>query len=370
MDCNTLMKDALERIDIRYRLDDVLSEIPDNQKFTREQMMGYLKKQGRDVTEAEIKKSGIDKMFGDGFAFTGKEWKDSFAKLGNKHHISKVDTTEYGASPGLDYDNVTLGTRGMENPSYKETLYQTTAPKKGPETQRHYDEFQNNTTANLGWTRVHEDTINGDNVLVLNELQSDWAQAERAGEGTFKSNRNGRVQVERDFLNALNDFENKYGISYIDAFKNWPLEKLKDNKDIREIQRLNIKRNIIQDFPMSPKKFQQFQIVDAINQAVERGLYKVVIPIERENELVGSEGATKFYRNLNKTILKEIRQKLNKQGYKLDTKIEPYENSNQLHAIEIKAVPLNKRAKWNYYQLLGTLGLGAVAEKMQEPTKE
>ena len=70
---------------------------------------------------------------------------------------------------------------------------------------------------------------------------------------------------------------------------------------------------------MKPEKFQQLMIVDAINESIENGTNRVVIPIQRENEeLAGTAGVTKVYERLSKQ-LKTIQKKLS--AFNLEIKL-------------------------------------------------
>ena len=267
MKCDKLMKEAFEGIEFRYKLDDTLEELG-NQKLSSKQLEGFLV--GKGVSPKEIKQSGVLKGFeNDNRVMTGKEWLE---RSGDQRIVSE--------DLGVDhYSNITLGTKGLDNPSYKETGAIIKSPNTNVPSEPHFN--VNNQTEGtrslLGWRRTHTDTINGSKVTVLNELQSDWAQTERAGRGTFESN-------------------------------------VKDSS----------KSKIVADFPMSEVKHTQYQIVGALDEAIKNGTNKVVIPIERDNELYGTAGVTKFYDSLNKKILPEIRKKLEKQGMRIKVGKEPY----------------------------------------------
>lgn len=303
----------------------------------------------------------------------------------------------------------------------------------------------------LGWNRIHQDNINGKNTTVLNEFQSDWLQAERQGAGSFESNiqRNKEKLKEteillnnaKDSFNRINmevtelyeQFRLKYGGNAIkEAEKDAEYIKLADEYEaaqelVSELEKeqtryKKLTRSTIADFPMKPEKFHQLMIVDAINEAIENGTKRVAIPIERENELVGTEGVTKFYDSLNKSILPDIRKKLEKPGLRIKLSKEDYnvrnrvgefyydeasnfikenftnitlaqadeltnylsglstsldENlkrqlntvlelksdyTNTLHIIEIEEIP-NKRVKWDVYAVLAALGLEKYVNK-------
>jgi hypothetical protein len=79
---------------------------------------------------------------------------------------------------------------------------------------------------------------------------------------------------------------------------------------------------------MSEKSHSQFQIVSAIDEAIKNGTNRVAIPIQRENELVGTEGVTKFYDSLNQSILPDIKKKLEKQGLRLKLGKEDYKSTS------------------------------------------
>lgn len=360
MKCDKLIKEAFEGIEFRYKLDDTLEELG-NQKLSSKQLEGFLV--GKGVSPKEIKQSGVLKGFeNDNRVMTGKEWLE---RSGDQRIVSE--------DLGVDhYGEVTLGTKGLDNPSYKETGAIIKSPNNNVPSEPHFN-INNQTDGDkslLGWRRTHTDTINGSKVTVLNELQSDWAQTERAGRGTFESN-------------------------------------VKESSNSK----------IVADFPMSEVKHTQYQIVGALDEAIKNGTNKVVIPIERENELAGTAGVTKFYDSLNKKILPEIRKKLEKQGMRITVGKEDYgkkytraeareelrqgripdihlhefdsgayyndmeflleepstyqfddiintwfkdisSTKNSLHTLTIEEIPGNK-IKWDVYALLGGLGLAS-----------
>lgn len=320
MKCDKLMKEAFEGIEFRYKLDDTLEELG-NQKLSSKQLEGFLI--GKGVSPKEIKQSGVLKGFeSDNRVMTGKEWLE---RSGDQR--LSTTTLEGGQGGSAQFDKISLGTKGVDNESYKEVLTGIKSPKTNIPKEPHFnnqlpnlpnkeeqvlqkqlddyikseinngrkyieimkdEEFKdiysklrntqeygtNPKQSLLGWRRTHTDTINGSKVTVLNELQSDWAQTERAGRGTFESN-SGKVA----------------------------------------------------DFPISEVKHTQYQIVGALDEAIKNGTNKVVIPIERDNELVGTAGVTKFYDSLNKKILPEIRKKLEKQGMRIKVGKEEYGKS-------------------------------------------
>lgn len=115
----------------------------------------------------------------------------------------------------------------------------------------------------LGWNRSHISNEGGKPFLMLNEIQSDWAQMGRSVTG----------------------------------------------------EALGIKDS---NFPMPNEKFYQLSIVDAIDHAIKNNLDEVRIPINREsNHLYGTEGVTKFYESLGNKILPSVRNKLEKEGLSL-----------------------------------------------------
>ena len=310
MKCDKLFKEAFEGIEFRYKLEDTLEGLG-SQKFTAKQLEGYLL--GKGVSPKEIKQSGIfEGMMDDNRAFSGSEWLD---KSGNQ----RINTFNVGMYD-LHYDNITLGRKGYDTMSYAETLSTITKPKNNaPNTPHFRDEISTPKESLLGWRRTHIDEINGKKTLVLNEFQSDWAQTERAGRGTFEStmikNNAEYNEIEQKYVQA------KYG--------NNPDKLSTDEIDKLELEANALANKVgtygtkVADFPMSEVKHHQFQIVGAINDAIKEGIDTVAIPIQRENELMGSAGVTKFYESLNTKILPDIRKKLEKQGLKIkvDNKI-------------------------------------------------
>lgn len=312
MKCDKLIKEAFEGIEFRYKLDDTLEELG-NQKLSSKQLEGFLV--GKGISPKEIKQSGVLKGFeDDNRVMTGKEWLE---RSGDQRIVSE----DLGVN---HYGEVTLGTKGLDNPSYKETGAIIKSPNTNEPSEPHFN-VNNQTDGDkslLGWRRTHTDTINGSKVTVLNELQSDWAQTERAGRGTFESN------YTPEYTPAVQKLIKAEGLTkeelsdpdYMkDKIDNWIEEEF-----ISEVEAKTSNKNIVADFPISEVKHTQYQIVGALDEAIKNGTNKVVIPIERENELVGTAGVTKFYDSLNKKILPEIRKKLEKQGMRIKVGKEEY----------------------------------------------
>lgn len=251
-------------------------------------------------------------------AIPASEW---LSKSGSQR-IKYEDTHEYA--------NITLGMKGSykgsEDPinNYKATLSKLPVPEKNAPDTPHFrtqmfadpitgNELDTQQSSLLGWRRTHIDEINGKKTLVLNEFQSDWAQTERAGRGTFESNAKTKLifstEDERD-LAMLKAQDLGASEEEINRIGNAPISSQG--------------HSIVADFPMSEVKHHQFQIVGAIDEALKQGIDTVAIPIQRENELAGSAGVTKFYENLNTKILPDIRKKLEKQGLRIKVDKKPY----------------------------------------------
>ena len=307
MKCDKLFKEAFEGIEFRYKLDDILEGLG-SQKFTAKQLEGYLL--GKGVSPKEIKQSGIfDGMIDDNRAFSGSEWLD-------KSGSQRINTFNVGMYD-LHYDNFTLGRKGYDTMSYAETLSTVAKPKNNaPNTPHFSDEISTPKESLLGWRRTHIDEINGKKTLVLNEIQSDWAQTERAGRGMFESKQDA----------ALTKAMNELGLTKQDVFETYDVAELVDMSKTREQEEafMSLAKGTVADFPMSEVKHHQFQIVGAINDAIKEGIDTIAIPIQRENELAGSAGVTKFYESLNTKILPDIRKKLEKQGLKIKVDKKPY----------------------------------------------
>ena len=431
MACNKLLQEAFNGIETSYKLNTVIDDLPSSASFSANTIGAYLTKKG--VSPKEVKASGILDMYKGDFKFTAKEWQEGFAKTGNKHHMSTSDVTKIGIDHG--YDDVTLGTKGRDNPTYKETMLQSKAKPGDPTNVRHYNSVNTSMKSNIGWRRTHEDTINGKPTTVLNEFQSDWAQSERSGAAIFNSNVMPLKQVtelQKELKNL--DKEIKSLIEVKKATPSPEVSKQLDDmqkdymsKQVKLDKSLNLD-SIVNDFPMTPKKHHQFQIVSAIDEAIKNGTNRVAIPIQRENELVGTEGVTKFYDSLNQSILPDIKKKLEKQGLRLKLGKEDYagkpikednildfvadimgsyfnsetekkvsiifnssstkdqlvkegydlgliemvekgkkmlSKSNQLHVIEIEHIPGTK-VSWDIYSVLGGIGLTGLADKLKE----
>lgn len=282
--CSRLMKEGIDLaiqefrgIEFTYKLDDVLDAMNPSQKFSAKQLEGYLLKQG--VSPKEIKQSGIfEGMANDNRAISVDDW----LGMSGGQKITVED-------PKLDhYSDITLGRRGVGNNTYKEQLATIKAPEKYAPSEPHFNvnDSTDGERSLLGWRRTHVDDIDGKKTLVLNEFQSDWAQAERAKRGTFESS--------------------------IDPSKKG-----------------ETKGKIFADFPMAEIKHHQFQIVGAIDDALKQGIDTVVIPIQREIELGGTPGVTKFYESLNQKVLPDIRKKLEKQGMRIKVDKTPYNKENK-----------------------------------------
>lgn len=314
--CNKLMKEALDSflgIDFRYKLDDTLEGLG-SQKFTAKQLEGYLL--GKGVSPKEIKQSGIFYgMIDDNRALPADMWLN---KSGSQQVRPYLDT---------NFSDVTLGRKGLGNDSYQVTLSGVKAPSNNVPSEPHFRDTLPNIPKQslLGWRRTHIDEINGKKTLVLNEFQSDWAQTERAGRGTFESNGNKiGLQEQLDKIMSREEYARLSSTPYKDLTDE-QIYKIDEYDTLGE----NLDLDLVADFPMSEVKHHQFQIVGAINDAIKEGIDTVAIPIQRENELAGSKGVTKFYEGLNTKILPDIRKKLEKQGLKIKVDKKPY-NGGQL----------------------------------------
>lgn len=354
MKCDKLFKEAFEGIEFRYKLDDTLEGLG-NQKLSAKQLEGYLL--GKGVSPKEIKQSGVlDGMINDNRAFSGSEW---LAKSGSQR-LNTFNVSPYD----LQYDKITLGGKGYDTMSYAETLSTVAKPEnKAPSTPHFSDEISTPKESLLGWRRTHIDEINGKKTLVLNEFQSDWAQTERAGRGIFESTKS----LDEEFIKSANDISTKHFNNYFDGksqdyIDNHHMEWMEQfSKDYPKESGIVFgggapERNIVADFPMSEVKHHQFQIVGAINDAIKEGIDTVAIPIQRENELAGSAGVTKFYESLNTKILPDIRKKLEKQGLKIKVDKKPYKGSKALPGVDTLIDEMLPFARDNNFASMSTIG--------------
>lgn len=317
--CNKLIKEALDSflgIEFRYKLDDTLEGLG-SQKFTTKQLEGYLL--GKGVSPKEIKQSGIfEGMIDDNRALPADMWLNKSGK--QSINTFRVAPDDWADEAG--YETVTLGRKGVGNETYKETLSIVKKPRNNAPSTPHFEnEISTPKESLLGWRRTHIDEINGKKTLVLNEFQSDWAQTERAGRGIFESNMPSKNQVI-EAENLVRNYLKDNNININDVIQG----KVKLPPDIAKADKLveNYDKNKVADFPMSEVKHHQFQIVGAINDAIKEGIDTVAIPIQRENELMGGPGVTKFYESLNTKVLPDIRKKLEKQGLKIKVDKKPY----------------------------------------------
>ena len=125
-----------------------------------------LKKAPYNVSPYEIKASRLfDNFRGDNRAFTAEEWDNM--NLGQQM-FEKIDQ-KTGA-----HSDITLGRKGEDNNTYKVNEFMATKQDL-PTNLRHQmsgnDEVYTE-QSQLGWNRVHQDTVNGKPTTVLNELQS------------------------------------------------------------------------------------------------------------------------------------------------------------------------------------------------------
>ena len=323
-DCSRLMKETLDNylgIDMRYKLDDTLAALG-KQKLNATQLEGYLLKQG--VSPKEIKQAGILENFrGDSRAFSGEDW---LSMSGNQQLFKNEKT-------GIDtkYSDITLSREGMQDANkYTETITSINKPKSNVPPKTHFSGSVPYEESILGWRRTHVQDIDGKKTLVLNEIQSDWAQTERARNGVFSNTREGQRAEYAKMRDRIEDA--RYGGNP---------ENL-TNKEIKELEQTLeyfgndiVNKNVVADFPMSEVKHHQFQIVGAIDDALKQGIDTIAIPIQREGaDLQGTEGVTQFYENLNKKILPDLRSKLEKQGLKIKVDKTPYTNTANIHRTE------------------------------------
>ena len=411
MKCNLALGQAInkleQKIELNYKLnstiDDMAAKNP-KQKFSAQQLEGYLLKNG--ISPKEIEASKLFKDLPEGQkAITIKEWSES----NPSSQVFKKKVTE--SLEGRTYEKVSLGGRGKDNPTYKATEFMTTKPEDSTHLSHRFggdlddkllpdyekEALRYETESQLGWNRVHQDEINGKPTTVLNELQSDWMQAERQGAGTFKSKLKKdessyglgvedeeTAMAVMDYMDNI-EFDSPKWIALRDTVYANEGNPLVDKEEVLKIlgqeifntldKNPQLKAKIstaIADFPMKPEKFQQLMIIDALNEAIENGTKRVAIPIQRENELAGSAGVTKFYEDLQRKVLPDIRKKLEKQGMRVKLSKEDYvafkseaSNVNTLHVLEILEIP-NKKVKWDVYGLAGALGLSEVINEGEE----
>lgn len=351
--CNKLMKEAIDvavnefrGIEFTYKLDDVLDSLSPSQKFSAEQLKGYLLKQG--VSPKEIKQSGIfEGMADDNRAISAEDW---LSMSGNQHLFKEEKM-------GIDtlYPDTTLNREGMQDTSkYTETISTIRSPKENAPYPFHFNPIEGESI--LGWRRTHVQDIDGKKTLVLNEIQSDWAQTERARRGIFESSVNS-PKLQEQFKEAKAIIE-KYKLEFFgnlsrqEQNKNLPLQDIVEKYwddwmeyrlrtgpeeliDAEAVAGGKVNQDVVADFPMSEIKHHQFQIVGAIDDALKQGIDTIAIPIQREGaDLQGTEGVTKFYENLNKKILPDLRSKLEKQGLKIKVDKTPYANMANIHRTE------------------------------------
>jgi hypothetical protein len=366
--CNPEIMDLFRGIEFNYKLNSAISSLPKNQKFSAEQLENMLKKNPYNVSPYEIKASRLfDNFRGDNRTFTAEEWDQM--NLGEQMFSTKLTDETMDDT----YSSYTLNNKGSMNDSYRVKEFMTTKQDKSTNLRHEFgdtivetdelkqlnkqmqdlkdkygfknildllktDEYKQLSNkirlleesdkgyikvyeqkSQLGWNRVHQDVINGKPSTVLNELQSDWLQAERQGAGMFES----KAKAEKEAYYALRDrLETaRFGGNH-ENLTSEQTNKLEDELKASRLYKEGTKTEIA-DFPMKPDKFHQLMIVDAINESIENGTNRVVIPIKRENELAGTEGVTKFYEGLDKQ-LKVIQNKLGKQGLELKIGKEDY----------------------------------------------
>ena len=374
MKCDKLFKEAFEGIEFRYKLDDTLEGLG-TQKFTANQLEGYLL--GKGVSPKEIKQSGIfDNMLDDNRALPADMW------------LNKSGSQSITNLYNKQYSDITLGRQGdFVNSEYKTTLSTVKKPDTNEPSTPHFGAYISGKDSILGWRRTHIDEINGKKTLVLNEFQSDWAQTERAGRGTFESNytnTNFSITIpeaieilkkyETDFFNKKLELDNS--IKSIDEandkyWDDWIEYRSTGPSDLVEAENLLTKPNkLVADFPMSEIKHHQFQIVGAINDAIKEGIDTVAIPIQRENELFGSKGVTKFYESLNTKILPDIRKKLEKQGLKIKVDKKQYKAREAKDLISKYSVEELDMEILNFYNRLNPEAKELASNFMDKPTYE
>ncbi len=396
MACNPLLKEAFNGIEFEYKMDVVLKDMDDKTKLNAKELKGYLKK--RHVKDTEVLQSQITRRRGD-TRRTAKEWLEILEADGNPHHIrneevrrgqykditlnekgrdnpSYKETISTIDKPNRNAPRLThfrTETESANMPPVDITDFKSADTAEVRELKEQYDMlatqrsdmFQNirdhddllgnddfvNTGKQmdqiaqeiwnkvdpgampdqslLGWRRSHEDTINGQRVLVLDEFQSDWAQAERKNEGVFSKTlekaeeiidtyRKGRNVKVNEETGELLEVDGITAAEYSEAIK-WK------NKEI------------VADFPMKPAQFQQYQIIEAINDAMEKGIDRIVIPIKRnKGDLHGKDGVTESYASLN---LKDLPQgQIDEINKKRHARLKR-ENKKETDMIDMKVLP-------------------------------
>lgn len=504
-------------IDYTYKSITALENAKD-MKFNYNDLVGFLK--GKQVSEKEISQLGISSFANDNRTLKASEWLDLIDKSAEQGGL-KIRSIEASGPHYENYSSYTLADGGKEyKADYKVTELFTKKPESGRSIISHrFQELDDAATddkydmANqLGWIRTHQTKIpelaengslGGKKVLVLNEIQSDWAQAERGGKGLFEStdsekllnkldtkqditegNSNLYKSARRttytkeeykkahaeaskeleDYHSALakarkmrddiitNFYESNKNVFDIEAYQKLTRQRsdieikteqearkileakpeftrdsgdtriqklvdlrdsmLENNLDYQNIRKTiweqeaverqlttnlykmdefqkaehrvfatedlvsdavtnfnNLKaRERVADFPMNPDKFYQLGIVKAIDEALTQGLDTIVIPIQRQNELMGTKGVTEFYESLSTKAIPDVIKKLKKQGLEVEYSRQAFTEhdfpiatyNNDLHVLKIVKKP-NGPVGWDVYKVIGSLGLGGVA---------
>lgn len=349
MSCDRLLreafKDEFNGIELNYKLDDALANVNPNQKFTAKQLESFLTKRG--VSPKEIEAA---KLFESGkqVELPASEWQNIIAGGRQKFNVQEYTGSE------APYEDVTLAKGAIEDdgisstsPSYKVREF-FAEKQEGNTNLKHSMDYRIKTLneslgkpyespydsrSQLGWNRIHQADINGKPTTVLNELQSDWMQAERQGAGFFKSK---TEELKQEYYKQKDAYEDFYTNPNNEG-KEPPISHQALSELYDRVVRANNAPEI-RDFPMRPEKFQQLMIVDALNEAIQNGTNKVVIPIEREGaDLVGDKGVTKFYKSLDKQ-LDIVAKKLEKQGLVIKRGTEKYVTQSA----DIVEIPKNR----------------------------
>lgn len=329
MNCDPLLGKALGEISMRHRFPAAMGKIfNDAREMKASHVLSTLQNKG--VTDRELKSLEL-------YSYLKSKGDERVSAFDVYRNMGDTIGTQ---DLGKNYADFTYDKSGIDNSSYKETGFITKGGNKDLY-KPHYDWLDSHENL-IGWNRTSAESFEGRNVLMLHEFQSDWAQTERAGRGVFKKNVGkpaGGVIDGSDVHAAANRYYLENGYKKTDAWKKNFKKKVlvyDENTDRIGVNATELREAVSKDefdlilkdynpketadFDMGDKQFNQLMIVDALDQAMKKGLDTVMIPINRSGDLAGTEGVTKFYNQLDKTILPGIRKKLAKEGMKIETR--------------------------------------------------
>jgi len=287
----------------KYGIENALKKIAPKMRMSGTQLKKYLANSG--IAPKQIEMAGIDDTIR-----TGDEWLKQMTR-----------------NPGYGLDNKRIrdGFEDILLPGSNEETYGTNlsqfhrprkVPGKDPMPPNHYGD-----DAYAAHARSTDEILDGRPIKMIQELQSDYAQAERQGKGLFRKN------VDKDFESIMKDKIKIYNEETNPEIKELLAREL-DNLNIKRSDRDSIKvrdkfsgteeqadaiygpNRALRDLPIKPEALRRQTIIQMLDDAMKDDYARIGIPIKRSGSLAGSDAVTETYKRAVPQDFKDIQKKL------------------------------------------------------------